>query len=133
MFGVDGGGGTVRDDMVDKAVGCRKAGYRTALLTNNINEFPDVWRPMIPLDELFDVVVDSSRGRHAQARSPHLRARPRPARRAPPTRSVFLDDAPGNIAAAEALGMTGILVEDDHAAGARRARPPPGRGLRPSC
>jgi len=29
-------------------------------------------------------------------------------------RSVFLDDAPGNIAAARALGMAAILVEDDH-------------------
>jgi epoxide hydrolase-like predicted phosphatase len=31
-----------------------------------------------------------------------------------PDRSVFLDDAPGNIAAAQALGMAAILVEDDH-------------------
>jgi len=28
-----------------------------------------------------------------------------------PTRSVFLDDYPGNITAAEALGMHGVLVE----------------------
>ena len=32
----------------------------------------------------------------------------------PAERSVFLDDAPGNIAAARALGMAAILVEDDH-------------------
>ncbi len=28
-----------------------------------------------------------------------------------PRRSVFLDDYPGNITAAEALGMRGVLVE----------------------
>ncbi len=32
-----------------------------------------------------------------------------------PERSVFLDDAPGNIAAARSLGIHAILVEDDYA------------------
>jgi putative hydrolase of the HAD superfamily len=31
-----------------------------------------------------------------------------------PDESVFLDDAPGNVAVARALGMHAILVEDDH-------------------
>jgi HAD superfamily hydrolase (TIGR01509 family) len=31
-----------------------------------------------------------------------------------PERAVFLDDAPGNIAAADALGIHAILVEDDY-------------------
>ena len=31
-----------------------------------------------------------------------------------PARSVFLDDYPGNIVAAEALGMHGVLVEANY-------------------
>jgi FMN phosphatase YigB (HAD superfamily) len=31
-----------------------------------------------------------------------------------PENAVFLDDAPGNIVAARAVGMHAILVEDDH-------------------
>jgi len=31
-----------------------------------------------------------------------------------PEATVFLDDFHGNVAAAERLGMRGILVEDDH-------------------
>ena len=50
----------VRTDMVDKVLELRAAGYRTALITNNIKEFSDGWRAMIPIDDMFDVIVDSS-------------------------------------------------------------------------
>ena len=99
--------------MVDKALELRKAGYRTALITNNIKEFSDGWRAMIPVDEMFEVIVDSSA---VGMRKPD----PRIYRMAldqlgvPAERSVFLDDAAGNIAAARAVGMAAILVEDDH-------------------
>jgi epoxide hydrolase-like predicted phosphatase len=41
---------------------CRllKACMPTALLTNNIREWRTSWRKRVPVDELFDVVVDSS-------------------------------------------------------------------------
>ena len=35
-------------------------GYRTALLTNNVREWRPRWEAMIPVDELFELVVDSS-------------------------------------------------------------------------
>ena len=38
----------------------RAAGVRTALVTNNAAEFAATWRPLLPLGELFDAVVDSS-------------------------------------------------------------------------
>ena len=50
----------VYDVMVDAARSVRAAGYKTSLLTTNIAEGRDSWRPMLPLDELFDDVVDSS-------------------------------------------------------------------------
>ena len=81
----------------------RADGLRTAMITNNVVEFRDYWRAMLPLDELFDVVVDSS---EVGMRKPDPRIFAlaldqlgRPSRR----RSIFLDDHPGNIAGAEAL------------------------------
>ena len=113
MFGSMGGSG-VRTDMVDKAIGIRRAGYRTGLITNNIKEFSDGWRAMIPVDEMFEVIVDSS-AVGIRKPDPRIYQMCLDQLGVAAERSVFLDDAPGNIAAAEALGITGILVEDDHA------------------
>lgn len=105
---------SVRADVVEMARGARARGVKTAIVTNNIREFGDGWRAMLPVDELFDVVVDSA---HVGVRKPDPRifrlALERLGVVAPET-AVFLDDFPGNVAAAERLGMRGILVEDDH-------------------
>ncbi|GAG20955.1 unnamed protein product, partial [marine sediment metagenome] len=39
------------------AHGVRARGLRSALITNNIVEFRDGWRSLVPVDELFEVVV----------------------------------------------------------------------------
>ena len=31
-----------------------------ALLTNNVREWEPLWRPMLPVDEIFELVVDSA-------------------------------------------------------------------------
>ena len=49
----------VHDDVVGH-IDLRADGYRTALVTNNVREGAAAWRAMIPVDDLFDVVVDSS-------------------------------------------------------------------------
>jgi putative hydrolase of the HAD superfamily len=33
--------------------------YRMALLTNNVQEWEPLWRPKMPIDEIFELVVDS--------------------------------------------------------------------------
>ena len=115
LFRAMGGSPGVRPDMIAKALALRAAGYRTALLTNNIREFSDGWRAMIPAGDMFDVIVDSSA---VGMRKPD----PRIYRLAleqlgvEPEETVFLDDAPGNVEAARALGMRAILVSDDHTA-----------------
>ena len=38
----------------------RAAGYRTGLVTNNVKEASGQWRVLVPVDELFEVIVDSS-------------------------------------------------------------------------
>jgi putative hydrolase of the HAD superfamily len=108
---ISGTGGDVRADMVERTRRLRVEGYRTALITNNVAEFREYWRAMLPLDELFDVVIDSS---EVGMRKPDPRIFELALTQLggiDPTRSVFLDDYPGNITAAEALGMHGVLVE----------------------
>ena len=113
MFGALGGADGARSDVVDIALDIRRRGFRTALITNNIAEFSDGWRAMIPVEEIFEVVVDSSAigirkpdPRIYELTLEHLGVDAEV--------SVFLDDAAGNIEAARAVGMQAILVGDDH-------------------
>ena len=46
--------------MLDLAARVRAAGYRTALLTNNVREWEPRWRAIFAVDELFELVVDSA-------------------------------------------------------------------------
>jgi putative hydrolase of the HAD superfamily len=90
------GGSLIRDDVVDLVREVRGAGLRTAIVTNNIREFGDTWRAMLPVAELFDVVVDSCEEgvRKPDPRIFHI-ALERLGGIAP-ERAVFLDDAPGS-------------------------------------
>jgi epoxide hydrolase-like predicted phosphatase len=104
-----------RDEVVARARAIRAAGVRTALVTNNIAEFGDAWRAMVPVDELFETVIDSC---HAGVRKPNpaifelaldalgVRAE----------QAAFLDDHPANVAVARQLGMAAIVVGDDRLA-----------------
>jgi epoxide hydrolase-like predicted phosphatase len=38
----------------------RDRGYRIAICTNNVREWEARWRAMLPIDEIFEVVVDSA-------------------------------------------------------------------------
>jgi putative hydrolase of the HAD superfamily len=46
--------------MIDLMRGVRGRGLRMALLTNNVREWEPLWRSMLPVDEIFEVVVDSA-------------------------------------------------------------------------
>jgi epoxide hydrolase-like predicted phosphatase len=90
--------------MVDTVRQLRAAGYRTALLTNNAREWESMWRSLIPVDELFGVVVDSSavglrKPDHAIYRLTCERLG------LPPDACIFVDDLQCNIDAAAELGM----------------------------
>ncbi len=107
--------GGPRTSVIERTRRLRADGYRTALVTNNILEFREFWRPMVPLDELFDAVIDSS---EVGVRKPDPRIFELALAELggiDPTRSVFLDDYLGNVEAARRVGMFGILVETDPA------------------
>jgi epoxide hydrolase-like predicted phosphatase len=105
---------SIRPDVIQIARDARARGVKTAIVTNNVREFGDAWRAMLPVDELFDAVVDSA---HVGVRKPDPRIFLMALERlggTAPEQAVFLDDFQGNVAAAERLGMRGILVEEDH-------------------
>ena len=48
------------EPMIDTMRHAKAAGYRMALLTNNVREWEPLWRAMLPVDEIFELVVDSA-------------------------------------------------------------------------
>ena len=103
------GGSVVRTEVVEFCRDVKSRGFRTGLLTNNAREFEEFWVPLLPLDELFDDVVDSSA---VGLRKPDARIYELSLDRlgvdAPA--AVFVDDAPGNVLGAQAVGMRAVLI-----------------------
>ena len=103
----------VNQALVEFAAELVAAEYKLGIITNNLKEFSEGWRALIPVDELFDVVVDSS---EVGMRKPnpaiyhHALAE---AGLEDAGRAVFLDDYLGNVEAANALGITGLHVDGD--------------------
>jgi putative hydrolase of the HAD superfamily len=46
--------------MIEFMRSLRGRGHRMAICTNNVREWEPLWRAMLPVDEIFEVVVDSS-------------------------------------------------------------------------
>ena len=113
LFALMGAGDGARGAMVERAQRLVAQGYRTALITNNAHEFRDGWRKLVPADELFQVIVDSS---EVGMRKPDPRIFELALARlggVAPERALFLDDAPSNVAAAQKLGIRGVVVRKD--------------------
>ena len=108
-----GGRGGVRTPLIDRVRDLRREGYRTALVTNNVAEFRSGWHSMIPVDELFDLIIDSSEVGVRKPDPAIYRLTLERLGNVPPERSVFLDDAESNVKAATDLGIHGLLVDDE--------------------
>ena len=104
-----------RGDVVERALQIKASGVRTALVTNNVAEFGKAWRTMIPVDDLFDTVVDSCET-GVRKPNPAIFRLALEALDVGPEQAVFLDDHPANVAAAESVGITGIVVGEDRLA-----------------
>jgi putative hydrolase of the HAD superfamily len=105
-----------REAVVERALRLRADGYRTAVVTNNIKEFGEGWRRMVPVDDLFDVIVDSSvvGVRKPNPRIYHLTLETLGG--VAPEAAVLVDDALGNIAAARSVGIHTVHVGTDRIA-----------------
>jgi epoxide hydrolase-like predicted phosphatase len=113
LFGHMSGDPYDRTVVVEFVRATRARGVRTAVVTNNVREYGSAWRGMIPVEELFDVVIDSS---ELGIRKPNPAIYVTTLDRlgvAEPSRAVFLDDYAGNVAAARAVGLHGIVVGPD--------------------
>lgn len=102
----------VHHHMVDLVQELRAAGFRLAMVTNNIAEGRRQWERIVP-PGAFDVIIDSSEVgmRKPDERIYHL-ALDRLGGVAP-ERAIFLDDAPGNIEGARRAGLEAVLVTAD--------------------
>jgi putative hydrolase of the HAD superfamily len=82
-------------------------GLRMALLTNNVREWEPLWRSMVPIDELFEVVVDSA---FVGCRKPDPEIYEIALERLGlgGDQCLFVDDVEGNCEAARELGMTAV-------------------------
>jgi epoxide hydrolase-like predicted phosphatase len=102
----------VHDAVVERVRLLRAEGYRTALVTNNVREGSSRWRAMLPVDELFDVVVDSSAVGMRKPNPAIFRHSLDLLGGVEPERAVFLDDVEGNLVGARRAGLHTILVPD---------------------
>ena len=105
--------------MIDLMRDLRGRGLRMALLTNNVREWEPLWRAMLPVDEIFELVVDSA---FVGMRKPDAEIyeltleRIREATGAAGLSAgecLFVDDVVVNIDAARALGFHAVHFRDN--------------------
>ena len=105
--------GDVHQQLVDRVRDLKGEGYPTAMITNNIREYADTWRSLLPVEELFDLVVDSSQVGMRKPNPAIFRLTLERLGGLAPESTVFLDDSEGNVNAARSLGMHTVHVRGD--------------------
>jgi putative hydrolase of the HAD superfamily len=96
------------EPMIELMRDLRGRGYRMALLTNNVREWEPLWRSMLPVDDIFELIVDSAFvGMRKPEREIYELTLERLGEVAPPE-CVFIDDTDVNCDAARELGMSAV-------------------------
>ena len=97
--------------MIDLMREVKGSGLTMALLTNNVREWEPLWRSMLPVDEIFETVVDSA---FVGLRKPDPRIYEIVLERLelPAEACAFVDDLERNVAAARELGFHGVEFRD---------------------
>jgi epoxide hydrolase-like predicted phosphatase len=89
----------------------RGRGHAMAICTNNVREWSARWQAMIPVAELFDVVIDSSE-LGVRKPDPRIYQATLTALGVAPEAAVFIDDMQINCQAATALGMRAVWFQE---------------------
>jgi putative hydrolase of the HAD superfamily len=89
----------------------RGRGHPMAICTNNVREWSARWQAMIPVAELFDVVIDSSE-LGVRKPDPRIYEATLAALGVAPESAVFIDDLQINCEAATALGMRAVWFQE---------------------
>ena len=102
------------EPMIEQMRRIRDRGYRMALLTNNVREWEPYWRSMMPVDEVFELVVDSG---FVGMRKPEPEIYELTVERLgdgiEPEHCLFVDDVEVNVEAARSLGMSAVHFRDN--------------------
>ena len=107
----------VNEPMIGVMRAARSRGYRMALLTNNVREWEAHWRAMVPVDEIFEVIVDSA---FVGLRKPEPEIYELTVERlgegVGPSDCLFVDDVEVNVDAARHFGMRAVHFRDNEQA-----------------
>lgn len=103
------------EPMIDLMRELKGHGLRMAMLTNNVREWERAWRSMLPVDEIFELVVDSA---FVGCRKPEPEIYELTLERIglPGEACLFIDDLPHNCDAARAAGMSTVHFRDNEQA-----------------
>jgi putative hydrolase of the HAD superfamily len=104
------------EPMIELMREAKAAGRRMAMLTNNVREWEPLWRTMLPVDEIFELVVDSG---FVGMRKPDPEIYELTLERlgdAGPDQCLFIDDADVNCDAAAELGMATVHYRNNEQA-----------------
>jgi putative hydrolase of the HAD superfamily len=102
-------------EMIELMRELKETGYRMAMLTNNVREWEPLWRAMLPVDEIFETVVDSG---FVGCRKPESRIYELTLERidTPAETCLFVDDVEVNIEGARRAGMSAVHFRDNEQA-----------------
>jgi putative hydrolase of the HAD superfamily len=102
-------------EMIELMRELKASGLKMALLTNNVREWEPLWRSMLPVDEIFEEIVDSA---FVGCRKPEAQIYELTLARIGmgAEECLFVDDLQHNCEAAEALGMRAVHFRDNEQA-----------------
>jgi putative hydrolase of the HAD superfamily len=100
------------EPMIGLMAELRESGYRMGLLTNNVREWEPLWRSMMPVDEVFELVVDSA---FVGWRKPEREIYEITLDRlgVPADACLFVDDVDVNCDGARSLGIRAVHFRDN--------------------
>jgi putative hydrolase of the HAD superfamily len=100
------------EPMIELMRELKASGRRMAMLTNNVREWEPLWRSMLPVDEIFETVVDSG---FVGCRKPESRIYELTLERVgqPAESCLFVDDVLVNCEGAREAGLHAVHFEDN--------------------
>jgi putative hydrolase of the HAD superfamily len=104
------------EPMIELMRELKSEGFRMAMLTNNVKEWEPLWRTMLPVDEIFEFVVDSA---FVGMRKPEREIYDLTVERLdglPAEACLFVDDIELNCEAARAAGMQAVHYREPNQA-----------------
>jgi putative hydrolase of the HAD superfamily len=101
--------------MLELMAELKASGYRMGLLTNNVKEWEPFWRPRLPIDEIFEQVVDSGFVGMRKP-EPEIYALTEQRMGVLPHEILFIDDVDVNIAAAREAGWNAVQFHSNEQA-----------------